>query len=112
MIDKEKLIAIAKTMNAKFSLNEQPISYNEVFSDTGLLPGIARRAYQLSSLAMGYGIGVTFDEAQGTKLGVKAKFDDVTPNSLRYLCMIDVISELIQRNTIAGVTKLDELLYD
>ena len=111
-MDKNKLIAIAKAMNAKFSLNEQPISYNDVFADTGLLPGIARRADQLSSLAMGYGIGVTFDEAQGTKLGVKAKFDDVTPNSLRLLCMIDVISELIQRNTIGGVTKLDELLYD
>lgn len=111
-IDKEQLISIAKVMNAKFSLNEQPISHGEVFSETGLLPGIARRADQLSSLAMGYGIGVTFDEEPGTKLGVKAKFDDITPNALRYLCMVDVISELIQKNTIGGVTKLDELLYD
>lgn len=111
-MDKEKLINIAKAMNAKFSLNEQSISHNEVFSDAGLLPGIARRADQLSSLAMGYGIGVTFDEAQGTKLGVKAKFDDITPNSLRYLCIIDVLFELVQRNTVGGVTKLDELLYD
>jgi len=99
-------------MNAKFSINEQSISYMDVFSETGLLPGIARRADQLSSLAMGYGIGVTFDETEGAKLGVKAKFDDVTPNSLRYLCIIDVISELMNKNTIAGITKLDELLYD
>ncbi len=111
-MDKEKLIAIVKVMNAKFSLNEQPISYLDVFSETGLLPGIARRADQLSSLAMGYGIGVTFDETEGARLGVKAKFDDVTPNSLRYLCIIDTINELIQKNTVAGVTKLDELLYD
>lgn len=111
-MDKEKLMNIVKVMNAKFSLNEQPIGHLEVFSETGLLPGIARRADQLSSLAMGYGIGVTFDETEGAKLGVKAKFDDVTPNSLRYLCMIDVINELIQKNTVAGVTKLDELLYD
>ncbi len=111
-MDKEKLMNAAKIMNAKFSLNEQPISYAEVFSETGLLPGIARRADQLSSLAMGYGIGVTFDETEGARLGVKAKFDDVTPNSLRYLCLIDVLSELINKNTVAGITKLDELLYD
>lgn len=111
-MDKEKLINIVKVMNAKFSLNEQAISYLDVFSETGLLPGIARRADQLSSLAMGYGIGVTFDETEGARLGVKAKFDDVTPNALRYLCIIDVISELIQKNTIGGITKLDELLYD
>ncbi len=111
-MDKEKLFNIVKIMNAKFSINEQPISYMDVFSETGLLPGIARRADQLSSLAMGYGIGVTFDETEGARLGVKAKFDDVTPNSLRYLCIIDVISELMNKNTVAGVTKLDELLYD
>ncbi len=111
-MDKEKLINIVKIMNAKFSINEQPISYMDVFSETGLLPGIARRADQLSSLAMGYGIGVTFDETEGARLGVKAKFDDVTPNSLRYLCLIDVINELMNKNTVAGVTKLDELLYD
>lgn len=111
-MDKEKLINIAKIMGAKFSLNEQPISHLDVFSETGLLAGIARRADQLSSLAMGYGIGVTFDETEGARLGVKAKFDDVTPNSLRYLCLIDVLSELVNKNTVAGVTKLDELLYD
>mgnify|MGYP000315447918 CR=1 FL=1 len=111
-MNKEQLISIAKVMNAKFSLNEQAISHAEVFAETGLLPGIARRADQLSALAMGYGIGVTFDEEQGSKLGVKAKFDDVTPNSLRYLCIADVLNELMQKNTVAGITKLDELLYD
>lgn len=111
-MDTEKLSAVAKAMNAKFSLNEQSISYGEVFSETGLLPGIARRADQLASLCMGYGIGATFDEAEGTRLGVKVKFDDITPNTLRYLCVIDVLNELIQKNTVAGVTKLDELMYD
>lgn len=108
----KKLILIAKSLKANFTLNGRPISYEEVFSDTGLLPALAKRADQLSSLCLGYGIGVSFDEAEKSLLGIKIIFDDVTPNVLRYLCITDVLNELIKASPISDSTPLDELMYD
>lgn len=108
----KKLCALAKVMNANFTLNGKPISYKEVFADTGLLPALARRADQLSSLCLGYGIGVSFDEAEKSTLGVKVRFDESTPDVLRLLCIGDVISELMNSAPSKDVTPLDELMYD
>lgn len=108
----KKLSAVAKAMKVKFTLNSKPISYEEVFSDVGLLPGLARRADQLCSLCLGYGIGATFEDTEGAKLGVKVKFDDVTPDVLRLLCLCDVINELMNSAPSRDVTPLDELMYD
>jgi intracellular multiplication protein IcmS len=107
-----KLMEIAKSLKANFSLNGRPISYEEVFADTGLLPAIARRADQLCSLCLGYGIGISFDEAEKSVLGVKVAFDEVTPNVLRFLCITDVLCELINAGPSADSTPLDELMYD
>jgi len=109
---KKHLIAIAKQLNANFTLNNRPISYDEVFADTGLLPALSRRADQLCSLCLGYGLGVTFDEADKSLLGVKVSYDDVTPNVLRYLCITDVLCELIHNGPTKTTTPLDELMYD
>ena len=103
---------IAASLNAKFYLNDRFISYDEVFVDTGLLPAIARRADQLCSLCLGYGLGVNFDEAENTLLGSRVVFDEVTPNALRLLCMTDVVNELIQGGPSRDYTPLDELMYD
>lgn len=108
----KQLCAIAKSMKAKFILDNKHIGHEEVFSDTGLLPALARRADQLCSLCLGYGIGASFDEVEKSRLGVKVKFDDVTPNVLRLLCITDVLSELINSGPTKEVTPLDELLYD
>jgi intracellular multiplication protein IcmS len=108
----DDLAKIAKGLKAKFTLNDRQISYEEVFSETGLLPAMARRADQLSSLCLGYGIGVSFDEAEKSLLGVKVTFDDVTPNVIRYLCLTDVLCELIQSGATPHSTPLDELMYD
>lgn len=106
------LIAIARALGANFTLNDRSISYEEVFSNTGLLPAIARRADQLSSLCLGYGIGITFNEAEKTLLGVQVTFDEVTPNILRLLCITDVVCELIHAGRNPAQTPLDELMYD
>lgn len=112
-IDIQKSLAmIAAAMNAKFYLNDRFVSFEEVFSDTGLLPAIARRADQLCSLCLGYGLGATFDEAENALLGTRVVFDEVTPNSLRLLCMTDVLNELIQGGPSRDYTPLDELMYD
>ena len=102
----------AASMNAKFYLNDRFVSFDEVFSDTGLLPAIARRADQLCSLCLGYGLGVSFDEAEGAILGTRVVFDEVTPNVLRLLCITDVVNELIQGGPSRDYTPLDELMYD
>ncbi|MCL9683303.1 type IV secretion IcmS family protein [Legionella maioricensis] len=106
------MIAIATSMNAKFYLNDRFVSHEEVFVDTGLLPAIAKRADQLCSLCLGYGLGATFDEAEGALLGIRVVFDEVTPNVLRLLCMTDVLNELIQGGPSKDYTPLDELMYD
>ena len=99
-------------MKVNFTLNDRTISYDEVFKETGLLPAIARRADQLCSLCLGYGIGVSFDEAEKSLLGVKVTFDDVTPNVLRYMCITDVMFELKNASPSKDSIALDELMYD
>jgi intracellular multiplication protein IcmS len=106
------MIKIARSMNIQFTLNGRPMTMDEVFSATGLLPGMARRADQLSSLCLGYGIGVTFDEAEGAVLGVKSMFDDITPNGLRLLCLVDVMIELTKGISKGEPVPLDQLMYD
>lgn len=108
----EKMASVARNMGAQFSLNGRPMTMEEVFSPTGLLPGIARRADQLCSLCLGYGIGLSFEDAEGSVLGTKVIFDDITPNVLRLLCLIDVLNELMRGTGRGQATALDQLLYD
>jgi intracellular multiplication protein IcmS len=103
---------IAKSFGANFTFNDRAISVEEALSETGLLPSIARRADQLCSLCLGYGIGISFEEAEKSTLGVKVVFDDVTPNTLRYLCIADVLNEMINASPNKPLTPLDELMYD
>ncbi len=109
---KKALCAIAKALKVTFTLKDKIITYEEVFSEVGLLPAIARRADQLCLLCLGYGIGVTFGEVEQSLLGVKVTFDGVTPNVLRYLCITDVLCELILGGGSVAKTPLDELMYD
>ena len=104
--------SIAQQLRCNFTLRDQPLTYDQVFADSGLLPSIMRRADQLCSFCMGYGLGVTFEDAQGTMLGVRVKFDDATPNALRLMCATDVLIEIIQSAPSRDVTPLDDLMYD
>ncbi|MDR1057020.1 MAG: type IV secretion protein IcmS [Coxiellaceae bacterium] len=106
------LCDLTNTMNVEFMLNNKPISSKEVFADTGLLPAIARRADQLCLLCLGYGIGVSFIEAEGALLGAKVQFDEVTPNVLRLLCFYDVVNEIVEMADTRNQVSLDELMYD
>lgn len=108
----EQMCKAARLMGGNYTLNGRPMTMEEVFSPKGLLPGIARRADQLSSLCLGYGIGVTFEEEEGSPLGVRVMFDEMTPNVLRLLCMIDVLNELMRGTPRGSMTALDQLLYD
>jgi len=106
------LAVISAHLNAKFYLNDRFVSFEDVFSVTGLLPALSKRADQLCSLCLGYGLGATYEEAEGALLGTRVVFDEVTPNVLRLLCITDVLNELIQGGPSKDYTPLDELMYD
>lgn len=108
----QQMVKAARILKGRYSLNGRPLTMEEVFSPNGLLPGIARRADQLCSLCLGYGIGATFEEAEGTPLGLRVMFDEITPTILRLLCMIDVLNELMKGTPPNDMTALDQLLYD
>ena len=108
----ELMTKVARLWQGQYSLEGRLLTMDEVFSPTGLLPGIARRADQLASLCLGYGIGASFEEVEGTPLGIKVIFDDITPNVVRLLCMVDVLAELMRGIPPGGVTELDQLTYD
>ena len=108
----KKLTAIAKRMSVNFTLKSSIISPKEIFSDTGLLPGLTKRADQLSQLCLGYGLGATYEDVEGSLLGVKVNFDEFTPEVLRLLCIVDVLTELVKSSPTRDEVSLDELMYD
>ena len=107
-----KLVAIAKKMDARFTLKGRSLVHEEVFSDTGLLPGMTKRADQLASLCFGYGLGATYEDAEPSLMGKRVKFDDFTPDVLRLLCITDVLHELMKASPTKTDIPLDEIMYD
>lgn len=107
-----QLIAIAKILECNFTLKGEAIAIDRVFAKKGLLPAIMRRADQLCSFCLGYGLGVTFEKADSAILGVSVEFDEVTPNALRLLCVADVLIEIIQTAPSMDITPLDQLMLD
>lgn len=108
----KKICRLAKTLNLSFVFRDKIISHEEAFAETGLLPAIAKRADQLSSLCLGYGLGVVFTDNDKALLGTKVQFDDITPNILRLVCICDVLLELQKHSANKNVINLDELAYD
>lgn len=105
-------VALAKSLGASYTLKDRDIPLEEVFADTGLLPAIAKRADQLASLCLGYGIGAVFKDNSRSMLSMSVEFDEMTPQLLRMLCILDVLLELIHSSQKNGKVVLDELLYD
>lgn len=105
----EQLQAIAIAMGCRYTLKGEPIAYEKVFSPLGLLPAIFRRADQLCSFCLGYGLGVTFERSENAMVGVVALFDDKTPNVLRLLCATDVLYEFMHQAASPDAISLDTL---
>lgn len=108
----KQLADLSVLLKVKYTYNGKSMTYDEVFSPTGLLPGLAKRADQLCSLCLGYGIGVTFEDAEKAVLGNQVRFDEATPEVLRLLCLSDVLQELIKAAPNKELVALDELMYD
>ncbi len=107
-----KLIAVAKSLGKYYTLKGRQLKIEEVFSETGLLPGLTRRADQIASMCFGYGLGAIFEDDDSALLGKRVIFDDFTPDALRIFCILDSLMEVIKGNDNGGVVNMDELLYD
>jgi intracellular multiplication protein IcmS len=107
-----KLSLIAQELNIRFTLNDNEVTYEEVFNNRGLLPAIMRRADQLSSFCLGYGLGITFNDVPETRLGIEISLNDEIPNALRLLCAVEIIYELIETSADRQHVALDDLMYD
>ena len=109
---KEQCIALSRVMGVEYGVKSRELTYDEVFSVTGFLPPIAKRADQLAMICFGYGIGATFIDYDKSSCGLKVEFDISAPNSIRMICIADVICELVTMAAVADKVMLDELLYD
>lgn len=108
----DKMVAIAKKMGVSFSFKDQPISYEQVFSETGLLPGLAKRGDDLCSLCFGYNLGTSYEDEPDALLGSKVVFDEFTPDIMRLLCLTDSLYEIVRTSPSSDMISLDELMYD
>jgi len=107
-----KLGVIANHMGVTFTLKGSPITTTELFSEAGLLPGLAKRADQLASLCFGYGLGASYEDLEKSLLGSSVKFDTFTPDILRLFCIVDVLYEIVRNSPEKKIVSLDELMYD
>jgi len=109
----QQLAAIAHAMGCAYTVKGAPVKFEYVFSPTGLLPAIMRRADQLASFCLGYGLGLTFERSDTAALGVTVQMDALVPNVLRLLCITDVLYEFMQKPAVIPTAiPLDELLLD
>ena len=107
-----QVAAVAKELGCKYTLKGTVVNPQDVFTVSGLLPAIMRRADQLCTFCLGYGLGVDFSRADGTTLGVTINFDEKSPSALRLLCAADVLVEIVQNSPNPQQVPLDELLLD
>ena len=101
---------ISKKMDITYVLKSKVIDHEKVFSTSGLLPSIIKRADQLSLLLFGRKTGADFKDNEKAMLGVEVKID-ACKRITSLLCVADVLMELIKKAKNNRVD-VDELLYD
>jgi intracellular multiplication protein IcmS len=108
----EQCIQIAQALGVDYTLKGRKITHQEVFAVTGLLPAIAKRAEQLASLSLGYGLGLNITAQEKTMLNKIVEFDQLTPEVIRMLFITDVLYDFMKNRKKNGSVPLDELLVD
>ena len=91
-------------------LKSKQIEHEKVFSTTGLLPSIIKRADQLGMLLFGKKTDTEFKDSEKSMLGVEVCLKAKQPLTA-LLCVSDVMFELIKKSKNNNVD-VDELLYD
>ncbi|MEY3183082.1 MAG: hypothetical protein RLZ35_1067 [Pseudomonadota bacterium] len=108
----DQLVIVANSMGCRFFLKGEPIETAKVFSPHGLLPSIIKRADQLCSFCLGFGLGVTFERAESAMLGVTLTLDNQVSTVLRLLCATDILAELVQSSPSIRAISVDNLAAD
>lgn len=108
---KKACVALTKKMGVQFVLRSKKITSEEVFSESGLMPAIVKRANQLSLLCFNKDLGIKFEDSEKSMLGVKVVFDEGAMPLFATLCISDTVIEMTHgvRN---GEVSVDDLLYD
>lgn len=107
-----QLVCIAQELGANFSLRGDSLAPEKVFSASGMLAPIMRRADQLCTFCLGYGLGLTFSSAAGSMTGTTIDLDNKVSSSLRLLCVTDVLIEMLQNSADSKTIVLDEMMLD
>jgi len=105
-------VEIAKGLRVNFTFNGKDLTHEQVFHSQGLLPGLFKRADQLSNFCLGKGLGVTFEDNKAATLGITFKIDDTVSNAYRVLCVTEIICEMIEASPDPKRVPLDSLQYD
>ena len=98
-------------MDWRFKLKGASISYEEVFSEKGLLPGIVKKANQMALLCAGVDLGATFAEEKESTLGKSVSFENDRLSLAAMLFIKDQIVEMSKMGDGLSIS-LDDLLYD
>jgi len=111
----DTLYKILLALNVVFTYDEKNISYSKVFSPTGFLPSIERRAEQLLQLTARRRLGITFEEAEGSLVGTKITFEKDISWTVRLFPTLVVLLDLCKdtrQYELSLVVALDSLKYD
>ena len=109
----KQCLAYVEQYSLEFSFKGETITPEAIFSESGLLAAIAKRADANASVCLGYGIGAHYSIDDESLLGVKVDFDTTTPASIRLAFVIDILHELAHSAAnVDGIIALDELLYE
>lgn len=108
----KKVMAVVKYMGKSLQFKGQQLAYEEACSPSGLLPGLTKRADQVAHLAFGYGLGAKYEDDEQSLLGKRVVFDEHTPDTLRLMCIVDTLQELLKTSPDEHTIICDELMYD
>ncbi len=106
-------IKYADSKGVSFIYKSKPLSYEEVFADFGLLPGVMKRANKISSVSIGSALGGVFTKEERSYLGYKIEIPELSvPVPLAMLFIIDVLEELIGSSKPGTNIVLDDFTYE
>lgn len=103
-----------KKQGFKFKLYGSYLSDSEIFSESGLITALIKRADRSCNICYGYGLGVSFTEDNNAILNERVSFDDITPSALRLYFIYNAVLELrTNEESKDGVVEipLDDILY-
>lgn len=106
------LITHSRTQGWGYTLRGNPVTPEEIFSSTGLLPAMAKRADQIATLCFGYGIGVDLPKQEKTTLGYTVTLRPAATPFILVLCIFDVLEEIAKQAIKKDKIAMDELLYE